>query len=513
MAAATAQFGEASMTDNVIDFASRTARRDGERRDPLDAERRNQALNIKKLESLRERYERKDEGGLLRWPTTEDRLRAARALGRLLQAEGIPLAELKKEWQSRYGSEFHIHRYMIPADLDLSKSRVFRQAAAKITTGKVKAYADRAKFIATCKKLNENESLIALFRETSLWRKSSPPPTSTAALSFEAASKVTFLLSEMCARLVRQHALDDLFARMRKTPGQWDIPTECFKPGSMACLYQSAYAGGYEDWTAAPPLPSIPLIRLHHATTSFKADILPDPSNVGQDGDTPLALIDEEVHLSVFREIRLAIGPSSDPQTIAPLLETRVYSELGIPLDASKRRIAAPLDAMSNWTLWKVNPENPARVESETGARLVRPKEPLDDFEDLYPEPICWVVDPVAGGDPIENHYVSWTEFDPDHLLHWLDRVNPGDAQPVNFLATDTNTGAQARDWATWFPRPLLAHDVERALYDGSLQAALSSAIERIGRAFNEYEFHRAARLDEQADTLVADYQSDLHEQ
>jgi hypothetical protein len=73
----------------------------------------------------------------------------------------------------------------------------------------------------------------------------------------ERAWHLALMIQEMAQSVIRREQLAELFSRAHRIPGVWDVHTECFRPSTMACLFQSGYEEWNEHWTEAPPLPSV----------------------------------------------------------------------------------------------------------------------------------------------------------------------------------------------------------------------------------------------------------------
>jgi hypothetical protein len=518
---------KASMSDNVIPFRVLTvqsASRGNGQIDPRLVEKRIRAFELKRLGEIHDQYKRKSDAGILRWLTDEDRLRAALALGRLVQADGVPLAVLKNNWREKHRSELRIHRYMLPPNTDLADRQTSDRAAAKIWIRKVEPYATRARFIAEQNGRDPDQSEIALFRDTSLWRKNSRRDDTDDG-SRIAADRVSFQIQEQCDRLSRDLRLAHLFKKMGHSAGRWNIENETFAPSTTMCLLEGAYRGGIEERLYAPPFPSVPLVLLPHAVLKFQAQVYP----LERDTAVPLSTSPEakgewNVEVHIFRQIRLAIGLTVNAATVGPLFESRVCSIAKFRSERFPSWKVGPLNFDSNWSdLSALGPERPFTVSVDADQYEIRPLVELKQFAPSYEpapgsdepadSPFLWCTDPLVHDNEsaMWNGYVSWTSVDAEHVSLWLDRYRDwpsrGDSCPVDQLP---DAGQADRvHCETWFPEPLLAYYVERALYDGRLRSALESAIKRLTEAFSVYDAERRARLEEQTKDFVAECRND----
>lgn len=523
------------MSDNVISFAERLAQRRGTSHDdPRAAEKKHQAAERMRLRGIQTRYEKRGEGGLLKF-SREDTLLAAQALGKLIEKAGKPAAgkpevtidSMKKKWRDVYNnSEFHIHRYMISPEIDLTDPQIVDEQPKK--TRSVGPYAKRARFIAELAELDPEESEIAIFRNTALWQNwgRSASKNDRAAVVDEAAVNVASLIERLSARIIRDTNLADLFARMRRIPGQWDIRTECFRASSMACLFRSAYQDWNEYWSEAPPLPSVPLVRLWHEGLSFPVRLSSEASTELIAAHAMLAPVTPEegderaAELHIYREIRLALGPTVNADALGPMFESRVYAELSILDGDGKISSQGVLGFDSNWDLSGLSPERSAAVLLDDRWHRVTPlavmKQPEENFSNMMAalsgqhveSPFLWDQTPLADNKQcVEHYYFSWTPVDAAHVGHWLDRLEDGRSQPVEFLP-----GAREpkSDTSTWYPRPFLAGLVETAIADGRLEAALRSETARVHDVFENYERDWRTRMQEQTAEQIAEFDSDL---
>jgi hypothetical protein len=224
---------------------------------------------------------------------------------------------------------------------------------------------------------------------------------------------------------------------------------------------------------------------------------------------------DVAAEVTLYREIRLALGPTVNAKTLGPLFESRPYSELRIMSEGCDVSRSGPLD--------------PGHLhEFDKNANAVRLDEawhrvtPLADIESASndPETISKVLQGNHVDDPVywdqtplgenkqcfENHYLSWTPVDAAHVAHWLDRIEP-QSHPIEFLPEVPNT-KPARE--TWYPRPYLGNLVETAIGEGRLEAALRSEVERIRTAFEKHETEWRTHMQEQTAEQVAKFNSDL---
>lgn len=516
------------MDDNVIYLADQLRRRrvsDGSDRGSQDAEEKLRARELMRLRQIESACQGKRKGGQLKWLTLDDRLRAATAVGELkneLIARQNTVAATKEIFPK-------LHRYIIAPEQDLSNEKIAKARAQQLIA-KVQPYLAAAKAIAEVANLDLVECQLRILRKTSLWQSWGRPSSENdrVAAVDEAADAVAFLIERLSARILRETNVSDLFARMRKVPGQWNIRTGNFKAAGQACLFGTAYQEWFEMWDEAPPLPSVPLVRLWHASLSFSARLSNGASSepiAAHEMLIPVALDEGEerpAELHIYREIRLALGPTANADAVGPMFESRVYSELNI-LDADGKILSqGMLDFDSNWNLPEMNSDRTATVRLSDGWHRVTPLVLLEQTEDEdlantaaaisglhVASPFMWDFTPLADEKQcFEQWWLSWTPVDSAHVAHWLDRHGHGRSQPIEFLQDAPNNKRRVSE--TWYPRASLGHLVEAAISSGRLEAALRSEIALIREAFETHETEWKTRMREQTAEQIAEFDSDL---
>ena len=514
------------MKDNVYHFpqqvrnvASDVAEND---RRPRAAEEKLRARDLKQLREIEAACNDKPKGGQLKWLTLEDRLRAARAVGELkndLLNRGHAVAAAKELFPK-------LHRFIVEPDLYLS-DEVHAKVLASELTAKVHPYLKAAAAIAKVTKQDEVDSKLRVLRHTALWQnwRRGGSKNDPVAVIDQAADEVSFLIERLVARIIRDEHLSELFACMRRVPGRWDLPTGCFDFDSGPCLFATAHEDSYEMWDEAPPLPSIPLVHLWHAGLSLRVCLAREVSLEPVDAQTSERPVspgegDERLaELHIYREIRLALGPTVNADVIGPLFESRIFAELAI-LDEERNTLnRGPLDFCSSCNLASLDPDHSATVQLDGRWHRFTPLDPVgnsDTEEDLVQtaaaisglhvdSSLMWDFTPLADDKRcLDNFWISWTPADTEYFSHWFDR--PLDLiQPVEFLA---NAGTSN---LTWYPRTNLANLIEAVIYDGQLAAELHGEIARIRKAFETYEAEWRIRMQEHTAEQIATFDSDLN--
>jgi hypothetical protein len=506
------------MSDNVINFPHRLRqlRNTDDKNDPQDHENKIRARELKRLREIERMLPDHP-----RFFSTKDRLRAAEALWEL------------KENHTRRGEQnaikrgfgdTHIHRLMSEPTPELTNRDVLTR---KKLTAIIRPYLKLAKAIAEVAGKGADDFQLHVLRNTSYWQNFShdSDQKGSAMVVDEAANEVAYLIESMCGRIVRDTNLSALFARMRRVCGQWDIRTSGFRPSSMSCLFRTAYCEGYEHWTEAPPLPSIPLARLWHAGLSFPARVSDqDCTEHLATAALPEEIEAQPVELHIFRELRLALGPTINAETLGPMFESRPYAELRILDRAGKELSRGPLDFDSNWNLPDLNPDCSAtlflndRWHSFTPLAVLGSSQSFEEdvaqtsasLSGLHVEaPFLWDFTPLSEKkNCFENWYISWTPVDSAHVAHWLDRIeHQPPSHPVEFLPEVPNR-RPARN--AWYPRPYLGNLVEASIGDGRLDAALRAEVERVRTSFEAHEIEWTARMQEQTAVQIVEFNSDL---
>ncbi|MGQ9372151.1 hypothetical protein [Azospirillum sp. ST 5-10] len=384
-----------------------------------------------------------------------------------------------------------IHHYMVRSKADLTDPKVMKSERERLSL-RAKCFMDLAEAVARMAGFDPVDAKASVFERTSLWRNAELRQRGDEL--HEGSFMLAMLIEEMSQRIARDTGLAELFRRARQVPGRWDLLDETFLPGGDACLPQPAYQGWFEAWEEAPPLPSVPLVRIPHAT--LRAEILIDPPvRTDEEGEgTPV-----EAEVLVHREILLCLGPTTAPDRIGPMFESRAHVEARIAGTGP----AIPLSP--SCTLWPIVCGDPVRlmIDGEWHRAVFRMPPAYALAE---PDPMMWNFTPLdADRQHAENYYVSWTPVDADHIGLWLDRSASRDGVPC------LPAGGEG-EGATWFPRSRSAHHVETALRNGVLEGALKDAVARLRDALDrrEQEWRTAASAATQE--LIAKWRDDLNE-
>lgn len=505
------------MSDNVINFPHRLqqSRNSNDKNDPQDHENKIRARELKRLREIERMLPDHP-----RFFSTKDRLRAAEALWELKENH---ITRGQQSAIKRGFGDTHIHRFMSEPNTEATDKDVLTR---KKLTAIIRPYLNLAKAIAKVARKEADDFQLYVLRNTSYWQNFSHDSRQNGSTTVvdEAANEVAYLIASMCGRIARDINLAALFARMRRVCGQWDIRTGGFRPSSMSCLFRTSYCEGYEHWTEAPPLPSIPLVRLWHAGLSFPARV--SDGDCTEHFDTaalPEEIEAQPVELHIYREIRLALGPTVNAETLGPMFESRAYAELRVLDDAGEVLSRGPRDINSNWNFRDLNPDCSAAVFLNDRWHRFTPLAVLDPAQSPEEKtaefcarssglnmesPFFWDFTPLAEDKSCyENWYISYTPVDSAHVAHWLNRTEDFGGQPIDFLP---GTPEPRPADETWYPRPHLAHSIEVTLSDGRLETAMKSEIDRVKKAFEIHETEWRERMQEQTAKLIAELNSYL---
>lgn len=502
------------MADNVIRPAKFT--RNGEQHDQTAsaARRGEQAKHVheRNLARLREieRAIEEAEGKKEKGPVLTDdidRIIAACAVGAAVDAflqagKGQNPDDIRK----RAGIE-RIDRYMISA----RGRETMPQEAPKRLLQKVSGYLRIADAIARLTGQPADQLKISVLEGTSFWAR----PANFEVGEDARADILAGLLNAACHSIARESKLAKLFEQARRIPGQWDLAARSFRHSEMACLFQSSYLGHFEHWSEAPPLPSVPLVRLWQADFITKVRVESEGRSNPLDGsaaqDGAFEGVEREASFRLYREIRLALGPAVSSNEITPLFESRAHVSLRFSEAPDSLHELAP-----SFTL---KPEDdyteavPASVfQVEIGGRWHRvlPLQRLDECEWEAPQrlddPFSWHLNLLRPSDgTIAHWWLSWTALHADTVKLWLDQ--PCDGERVALAIAAEGTGRPPR--SALFPRPSAAHGVWQALTTRGLEKALLAEIKHIRDALTQREKEWQEEISAATGDLLAEWTTD----
>jgi hypothetical protein len=445
----------------------------------------------------------------------DDRMIAARATGVLLaraKEQGISVGAVT----GRFG---RVDRYMLPPTADITAPEIKTRAKKKLQAP-IRNYLRLAAILSDMAGWNADEAKIEVLQDTTLWANEAREPKVQS--DDERAWHLTLELREMTQRVIREGILLELFTRMRKIPGAWNFESASFRPSSMACLFQSVFQEWFELWSEAPPLPSVPLVRFLHADVQTPMLVesvgLPNPTRYGAEISGKFKGEDQRNALiRVFREIRLCIGPTTAPDRLGPMFESRANVEI-IFSNGEENEHSEPSIVDPCWSLETVEDEG-IWVKLDGSWHRARTIDPLlghsrTEWLGLMPrmlsgehvdEPTVWDHSPLAKNKHCFEHwYFSWTPVDEAHVTHWLDRPEYEDRDTC--IAELIGPRSEPRE--TWYPRPSLAHHVEVALATGALESALLAEIERLRIALEQRESEWRAGATEGTRNLVEQWRN-----
>lgn len=448
-----------------------------------------------------------------------DRIAAARAVGRLVQAaktKGVTVETIKEKLEEKATpgkkpGTSRLDRYMLSARLDAEQA----EARSDKLQQRVRGYLDVAEAVAAFADMNVADAKCEVLVETSLWSRASEQPSD----QDERAARLALGLSEMGKYVIRQSKLPEIFERARRIPGVWDVINHRFKPSTMACMSQSAFLEGLEHWVEAPPLPSIPLVRHLHS-------MLIVPVNVAIEGTVQPAEIvgdfEEQPHAAaarfewrmkgealqaeefegterigtflLSREIRLVLGPTTDPATIGVMFESR--AQVTLAFDEEHHQIYPNISLKPIDDLRGDLPSAVLQVSLGQRWHKVRTLRALDEAQCFVikkgDEVNAWSPNPLRSESPFEHWYFSWTACNEETVRHWLDRP----LRPKGGVETCVPiTGFRPSRGELWYAKPSSAFEIESALASGALEKALFEQIEALAEqlAIREREWREDA--------------------
>ncbi len=244
-----------------------------------------------------------------------DQLQAARNLHRILEkakaikafsihnvlaAQGVGLAG-----NGATDSTKHLYTYTLPDGANDLRKKYIAKKPAK--------FLDLAKVVAM--ELNKPAAVVVcqVFEGCSFGTEDLPSQD----WESENWSRFVEHLQLMAAAVIRDCGVEDYWKKVFGTNGLYDVRTEAFRPSSNALGYILLGWGLAGEWMVSDetsPTPSIALgRRLQHD---------PIPGILAIDEDEP-----QEVTYLLWLEVRLALGPVNDTESIGPLLEFRTTLE------------------------------------------------------------------------------------------------------------------------------------------------------------------------------------------
>ncbi|MCW5749605.1 MAG: hypothetical protein KIT81_00540 [Alphaproteobacteria bacterium] len=516
------------MSSNIIPFVL-PAEKQGSRELPADRakeeqehEHKQRSQELVQLNRLREQISReKSEGRKGPIFGRNELILAAQAVDRLVgkvcTLKGAKISDIQ---ECLTGNLARLERFRV--DLDLQTEQLSETDLTRIRkrlTQKIEPYLELTRILAHHYGLDAIEEQIAILRPTVFARFRQATPE-TDALDLEAAGHLTLRLNAVAQRVIRQTALVALFRRMQKIPGIWSFEEKTFRRSEMRCLRPIPYAGWNEYWGEAPPLPSVPLMRFLHSVVPLDVIVGEDP------GVTPRKAL-----LGLFRQIGLALGPTSSVEQIGPLYETRPYFEL-VFVDTEDKRKQYDLGAtfgphlelvLEHWTGAQLRPNHTVENLAEHGRTSVRDGDawkPIRSIGPLIAVSFEQIMSAVAGNPahhpflwdfyPLEDErwgceywYFSWTPVRADYTAYWLDR----DTDLPGTCRTLLEPGGSPA--SPLYPSGTIASEVECAIASNALEKDLRSAVTEIRTAFERWEQQWRESAARETDRLVNELTQD----
>lgn len=123
-------------------------------------------------------------------------------------------------------------------------------------------------------------------------------------------------LHALAAAIVRTERLEEHAERMVALQGAYDLAADAIRPVAVGRLLDRPLANWNNHWSEFPPVPSIILFSEPKSATVERELTVRDTGQV------------IPVRMTVFREVRLAIGPADNVLVPAPLFEFRSVLQL-----------------------------------------------------------------------------------------------------------------------------------------------------------------------------------------
>lgn len=472
---------EEMMSDNVIHGVFERAPEQAGRRREQNERREEQVARLREIENAGTRKAMGKKGHVF---GITDRIIAARAVGTLVEQakrQGISIATIRS---SMNGSD-RVDRYMLAPSLDEAAAR---KKGKEALLAKVSGYLAVASAVAQATKQDSDNLKIQVLAQTTLWTR----PTSAQADDDPRASHLASELVEMGKSVARRTDLKKAVERARRVPGQWDLATESFRQESHPILNGQGFLEDYAHWTEVPPLPSIPVIRCLHSifVTPVRLERATRPELLS--GEAALEdRFESDVEggwLEMFREVRLALGPTTSMNEIGMMFESRAFVRLVL-----HKPEPSFLELWPNVTLkpkddsWSHVPI--AVFQNRVGDRWRRiaTTDRVDEAEGRQFTPdghsLAWPINPLDSKSPtLEHWYISWTAVNEATIAHWLDRPAGSNT------ALSIRHEGDGADRPVWYAKGSIAHQIENDLATGGLERALEQAVSRVTDALSTHE-------------------------
>jgi hypothetical protein len=155
------------------------------------------------------------------------------------------------------------------------------------------------------------------------------------------AREFSFLIWDIAEAIIQSERLHEYFAQARTTNGMYDLATGKIGAGRARLLPDYGFEGGLDVHEFAPPIPSVPLLRVPGATFRGPLSVELEPiAGPKEPIDAVAALLRAEplvtlgacnvidAEISLYTDISLVIAPMQRAQDLGPLFETRSFVEL-----------------------------------------------------------------------------------------------------------------------------------------------------------------------------------------
>jgi hypothetical protein len=287
---------------------------------------------VQKVRTLAESPTRK-------FDSREDRMWPAQEIARLIIENNIKPRQIHKTLGKKHRKKLHLDRLKLNPSVSPSEAK---RKAAKGLDLKIQPYVDVLDSLADLLGRSRDEVVFNAFRETTISRSAAPSDD-------DRVEELNWLLQEMTRGIIRAEKLSDYFDQLYKTALVYDPILDEFFP-SKRPLPREGYLGeGFDgdQWPCleAPPwFPGVSILRLEIASFSgplFVESELVAPNDCSQAEAARLTspLRPNPAHgfgpghgrdgeVSLYKDIRLVIGPRTSAGDLGPLFELRSFIQL-----------------------------------------------------------------------------------------------------------------------------------------------------------------------------------------
>lgn len=484
-------------------------------------EERLHRIELMKLREIESRI--RGGGPQPRFRTPQSVYKAARALDDLVvraKKNGVAIGLIEERIP-------RLSRYRLNSSYQPESPRTVAKLGTMVMMAR--KYAEAARLIAEIceaegvRGFRRDDCVLAVLRGTDIFDAPLHTESSDGEPYEEESRAVALLLEEFAGRFARNFGLSRLFKRMHEVPGQWDILSRSFRQSRSSCLHQTAYHDWFEYWEEAPPLPGFDLFREYLGEFQVPTELVPASPEIGffdirrmmlEKGPAPDSVDRCSAKLTVFRKVRLVIGPTVGLDAIGPMFEhlVDVDATLETADQPTRGKLLPPCSiepCSLNQSIFRAPDDSPIFGVTEDG---------MNWFRFRRPEVADWSADTVLvdgfywpkteHGSPesvlnqgYEHYYIMWTLADAGLCRRTLS-LRMDHRRVFGPYAGPTDR--------TWYRTGTIGQVIENALQDGSLRSGLEAEIEVIRSAFAEHEALWREEMRAQTGALITSFRDDI---